>query len=340
VTHRSSRRLPYTKHQTAALGLCAAFILWACDAGGGPVLKSAPSTQQLKIMAARHATTLGRVSCSGCPDRWEPRACDFIEDTIRAPGNLDAARCAVVTVPIGRRAIPERLSEAATSTISTAVTRLGTDTRHREVDQALMLYAYGADLQRVGSLALWRDGLMARAQALAWLSDATPDTVWPAELLLLEETAPAPVKVTALVSLQTYNQLSRPGWGERLAVGDASTLTSAALRSSLNQQEDAVRKVRNALSAAWPDGKLPNDPVETWQAALLVRNHTQRVALTASLRSLPSCPGSLDELVPSRLRTVPWGWTLDPQTCLPRQAAAPPQLDPDEPTAGALAAER
>ncbi|NOY28020.1 MAG: hypothetical protein GXP62_19315 [Oligoflexia bacterium] len=308
-------------------------------------MKSAPTPSKLAGIAAQQTMSLGRVNCSGCPDRWEPQACDFTDALLRQPDSLNAASCAVVAVSVGRQAIPERLPAVAAHALALGNASLNADVHHKDVDKALKIYAYGADLQRLGTLGLWQQGLMARAQALGWLADVTPGDYWPAELLVLEAAAPAPARVAAVATLQTYNRLRKPGWSQRIAIGDAATLSADVMRQPANLQEQGMRQVRAALTPAWPDGELPLDLVDTWHAAQLVRTQTIRVALTAAvrsaLRSQGHCPASLQALVPDRMAAVPAGWSLEAKGCVPQESAPPPPpaLLPKPPTTGAMAAE-
>lgn len=323
----------------AAVGLVVLGLV-GCGEATSPSMTPAPTPEKLASTVRSHAAVLSRMNCSGCPDRWEPQPCDFMEGVLRAPGSIDPARCTVVQAVIGYPGLPERLPAAVTASVDAGKDALAEDSRHRNIDQALQIYAFGADLQRLGSVELWHRGLLARAAAVGWLADARPDDRWPAELLALEAAAPAPARVTDVALLHSYNRLRERGWSERSALSFASNQAVKVVRLPVHQQAEAVGQVQDALATTWPDATLPVDLVDTWQAAELVRSRSVRVALEAALARHKSCPASLDELVPAQIPTVPQGWTLDPTRCTPVQGQQGPLSEArTTPSAGALAAQ-
>lgn len=322
-------------------------VWWAAVVGmlGGcgdeVATRPAPTPEKLRGLVEQSATRLGRVSCAGCPDRWETQACRFGEELVRSPGALGAERCAVVQPALGFPGLPERLAPAAAATLAASKESLSKDARHRDVEAALRVYAFGADLQRLGSLELWVEGLQARATAVGWLGKARPDAGWPGELLALEAAAPAPARVVDAAVLATYNRLPEPGWRERSALAVAADHGAAAVRAASAQRADHVRGARQALGEGWPDGQLPVDLLDAWQASERVRTESIRLALDATLSRQPRCPADLQALVPEHLVRVPDGWSLDAATCRAVETgptptpAAPVQV----PVAGAMAAQ-
>lgn len=301
---------------------------------------SAPSEARLQAMVRRNAGDLGRVSCAGCPERWAPEACAFAEQLMRTQAGVKAARCAMASAALGPPGVPQRLPASAQAAAQASLDKLAKDTRHRDVDEALQLYAFGSDLQRMGSLELWSDGLLMRARALAWLADAPPADGWPSELLALEAAAPSPGRVAELAVVQAYGLHREHDWQARASLGSASDLSIQAIRGDDTHRAEVVRTTRQALVDAWGTDGPPVDLVESWQAGVLVRSHTQDLALKAALARERRCPDSLDALVPEHLRSVPEGWVLDTSSCLPRRLE-PPQAPSGQlptPKAGALAA--
>lgn len=332
-----------TSPRRAGLRLAAA-VLWAtlvAGCGDEVSTRPAPTPEKLRAQVEQSANQLGRVACAGCPERWETQACRYTEELLRAPDALGAERCAVVQPTLGFPGLPERLPAAATRAVESGKQALARDTRHRDVDAALRLYAFGADLQRLGSLELWVEGLQARATAVAWLGKARPDAQWPRELLALEAAAPAPARVVDAAVIATFNRLPEPGWSERAGLAVAAERGAAAVRASPEARADDVRAARQALATGWPQGQLPIDLVDAWQASERVRTETQRLALDSTLASGKRCPTALQDLVPERLGRVPEGWTLDPTTCRAVELRPSPTSTPAPsiPVAGAMAAQ-
>ena len=337
----SPSRPPARVHVAAAalLVVLLAPLLGGC--GDEVATRPAPPPEKLRELVEHNATVLGRVSCSGCPERWETQPCRFTEELVRGGDGLDAARCAVVQPTLGYPGLPERLPPASARALAAGRETLQRDTRHRDIDAALRLYAFGADLQRLGSLELWVDGLTARATAIGWLTEARPDGRWPAELLALEAAAPAPARIADAAVIATYNHLTEPGWSERAGIAVASERGAAVVRAAPDRRADEVRAVRQALSVAWPEGQLPVDLLDAWEASERVRSESIRLALDRTLAQQRQCPASLQALVPDQLPHVPDGWTLEPGSCtaLETTPAAPRPAPVVVPVAGAMAAQ-
>ena len=313
----------------AGLALCLVTLpelgaLVACTDGGSlsQLTLTPPSEVQLDPMIRRNANNLGRVSCAGCPERWNAQACGFTDQLMRTDAGVGAARCAAVTPAVGAPGVPQLLPDRARKAVETTEDELNKDQRYRDVDKALLLYAFGSDLQRVGSLDQWSQGLTVRTQALAWLARARADDTWPSELLALEAAAPAPARVTSLGVLDAYNQQHEHDVPTREALAEASDLAIQAVRTQESERRDAVRRVRDTLAPAW-EQKPSIDMVDALEAAQLVREHSIELALNAALSRTPHCPDSLKALVPTYLHNVPDGWALDVERCTARRSDGP-----------------
>ncbi len=302
----------------------AALLATGCGAGGDIVGSPPPSVHELPQLAAEQAQTLGRVSCGACPDRWMPRPCDFLEELQRGPDSLDALTCAVVTPPSEPPGVPERVTPDLGRLVSAKAETLRQE-GPSHVDDALRLYAFGSDVQRLGTIELWLLGQHARAQALAVLADAPPDRTWPRELLALDAAAPAPTRIGNVAVLELLLTSLDPGWNERKALGGGAAAARAAIRARPEDQGQAMRELRLALTGAWPDQQAPIDLVSVWDSAVAVRHRTLAVALNAAVSIDDTCPPSLGALVPDTLATVPAGWSLDTTSCT---VTGPPLPEP------------
>ncbi|MCB9778377.1 MAG: hypothetical protein H6742_07430 [Alphaproteobacteria bacterium] len=312
--------------------------LAACGELGEVLGPPAPTVEELPAVLEPHAASLTRLSCAGCPERWEPASCEFTESLLRGEG-LQASHCAVVQTGTGRNAVPERLLPLARRHINDA--REDLDRTRNPVDGALALYAFGSDLQRLGSLDSWKLGLEARAQALAVLSEQKGEGRWTAELLALESVAPAPARAADVAVLDTAARLVNPERSQRQAILMGSRAAREALRVRPEQRASAMRDVRQGLSAALPQGRTELDLVEAWEGAEYVRERSIGIALDAALAARRSCPASLDELVPAVIHRVPDGWQLDGTACRARLTVDPTaEAAPPLPAQGALAAPR
>ncbi|RME25315.1 MAG: hypothetical protein D6798_09265, partial [Deltaproteobacteria bacterium] len=280
---------------------CAVLLLLvtACGAGNDLLGPPPPSKDDLPQLAAEQAQALGRVSCAACPDRWMPRPCDFLEELQRTPDTLDALTCAVVAPPASPPGVPESITPAVERLVTARAEALHDGGNH--VDEALRLYAFGSDLQRLGTIELWLVGQRARAEALRYLAEAPPDDRWPRELMDLEAAAPAPSRIGNVAVLELLLNTRDPGWNARKALGRGAEAARAAIRARPEEQGDAMRQLRLALSTAWPDGQAPIDIVSVWDSAVAVRHRSIEVALTAAVSAQPTCPPSLDSLVPEPL---------------------------------------
>ncbi len=303
---------------SAAIGL--ALIAIGCTATEG-LPTSVPDLESISNTVRRLSYDHERTACVGCPDRWEPQACSFDDELQRGDSGLSAARCVTAGPMVGHREPPPALMIRAARSVQSARESLADSASRPSTrsELALQLYAFGADLQRLGSLEAWDLGTFAREGALDALEGTSPGKSspgsspprgWPAELLALEASAPSPGRLLGIAIVDSFNSHKELDWRGRAGVDRASSLTSPLIRASRAERGSIVQQAELALEPArvgLPPARLP----ARLASAEAHRDRTHEVALNALLGSYKTCPERLESLgVP-----VGPGWTLEPERC-------------------------
>ena len=177
---------------------------------------------------------------------------------------------------------------------------------------AVLLYAFGMDLCRLGTPALWASGTGAQKAALTALEAHKPDQRWPRELLDLVDSGLAPIRAMDMALLERAGRLGGPG---RVDLGGASQASRRALQGAGAARTAAVREVITILEPTW-------DLEAQWIASEGVRVRAIQVALDGALRATRRCPATIEALSPDHLTRTPAGWTIDAETCRAMPAAA------------------
>lgn len=268
-----------------------------------------------------------RTSCSGCPERWEPLACAFDEELMRKGSGLTATRCALASPLLGHREPPPALLIQGARSVEAAKEALNKQPMGSRsppsTDLALQLYSFGADLQRLGSLAAWDQGERARKAALDALEKARPSPGWPAELLSIEASAPSPSRLLGIAIIDTFNSYGELDWRGRAGVARAATYTTPLVRASSADRQRVMMEAAATLEPA-RTGLAPARLTTRLEQAEALRERTHAVALNALLATHKTCPTSLESLGVS----VGTGWSLDPKTCRAQASPSPAPMHP------------
>lgn len=298
-------------------GLLALSVLFGCDTASMRAL-TAPSEGELSGVVRELSYSLERNSCAGCPTSWEPIACNFADRLKEPDAGLAAATCTIAGPMLGDHLPPPALLREARSVVEESIGVLQ-QRRARRTDMALQLFAYGADLRRIGSLEAWRLGVSAQTAAVAALVESSPSSTWPADLLALEEAAPAPRRLLGLAIIDTLNRNPEKTWQVRAGLGEAADLNTAFLRAAPEDGLVLLGQAEVALLGARA-GLPPIDLKAALAEAEELRVATRMAAFNAALGARRTCPSSLAELGLPGTET----WRLDPASC----RALPPDGQP------------
>lgn len=287
----------------------------ACDGtglaprGGDPALATAPAV-----------VGLTRSHCVGCPPRWAVEPCEFHEALRRPASGAAASRCTVLTPRGGERG----LAEDTLALVADRVAEAEQAARANPAD-AVLLYAFGLDLCRLGTAALWTVGANAQDSALDALEAHKGDERWPRDLLDLVDSGLAPIRAMDMALLERAGRLGGPG---NIDLAGASRVSKRALQGNGVERATAVREVVAILQPDW-------DLQAQWLDSEALRSRAIQVGLDGALRATRRCPASIAELSPDRLTRTPEGWTIDAKSC--RAVAAPPAAAPEATTPTDLA---
>ena len=237
--------------------LCLAFAL-ACGAE-----LPAPAGE-LEELTKRHTAALSRDGAPGYPRGWSLRPCTFVDELLRPGAGTSAATCQALEARGAQRGLPDHVHALAQQRFGEA---LGALTR---AEDALQLYAFGGDLQRLGEAELWALGVEAQARALDAL-EARDEGGWSRSLQALVEAAPPPTRVADALLLD------RLASGERVTVSELKKLEKASIYASNAAHTKGVEREENmaGFAAAWP---WPIDAGEAWRRAEAQRSRALAMA--------------------------------------------------------------
>jgi hypothetical protein len=286
--------------------------------GGCDVSELLPRPADPAVASAPAIIGLTRSHCVGCPTTWTVDPCEFHDALRRTATGAAAARCAVVIPRGGERG----LAEDTPAQVADRLAEAEIAARARPAD-AVLLYAFGLDLCRLGTAALWSTGTSAQEAALTALEAHKGDDRWPRQLLDLVDSGLAPIRSLDMALLERAGRLGGPGKVDLVAASKAS---KRALQASGADRLAAAREVVDVLEPDW-------DLEAQWLDSEVVRTRAIRVGLDGALRSMRRCPRSIAELTPGQLTRAPEGWSLDVGSCRsvpPPVGAAPEATTPTD----------
>lgn len=272
------------------------------------------SPAELAALWERHTAPLSRSTCPGCPTSWALRPCTFAEELLKPGTGVRAALCQSLSARGDRRGLPSQVRSVAQQRLGEALVLIPTSD-----DEALQLYAFGSDLQRLADPELWRLGAEAQARAVDALVAMPAASGWPGRLLRLAESAPPPVRVADVLildALATEPDLSTTDLTE---LERASIYASNAVQTAGEQRAEQMAGFASAR--AWSA-----DATSLWRASEAQRDRTISAAINAALHLATGdgrrCP-TLRGLVPGLLQDEPAGWSVDRETCEARKITPP-----------------
>lgn len=257
----------------------------------------------------RHVAALSRAGCPGCPEAWTPEPCTFVEGLLKPGAGASAVLCASLTARGGERGLPDHVRPLAQQRLGEALSGLAS------ANDALRLFAFGSDLERLGDVELWALGLEAQARALDALSERPATGAWPRALLNLALRAPPPTRIADALILEALEG------DERVTVAELKQLEKASIYAS-NAAHTLGAERSEHLMGFVGSGPWPVDVAEVWLRAEEQVDRAVALAIDVSLREATSdgrrCP-SLRGLVPGQLDEAPAGWTVDRDRCEARR---------------------
>lgn len=261
-----------------------------------------------------HATPLSRSTCPGCPSNWNARPCTFLEELLKPGTGAGAAMCQSLTARGDSRGLPDQVHSLAQQRLGEALPRV-----EESEDEALLLYAFGSDLQRLADPELWRLGVEAQARAVDALAPSPVEGRWPSSLVRLAENALPPVRVADMLILDALARALSVGGGELAQLKRASIYANNAVATAGPQRAEQMA----GFAEAHP---WPVDVTALWRATEEQRERAVATAINAALREATAdgrrCP-TLRALVPSLLWDEPVGWTVDRERCEARKTTPP-----------------
>lgn len=289
-----------------AFALALVAVACAHDVPASPV--------ELATLWERHATPLSRSTCPGCPTGWELRPCTFVEELLKPGTGAHAALCQSLSARGDRRGLPEQVRSLAQQRLGEALVLIPTSE-----EEALTLYAFGSDLQRLADPELWRLGAEAQARAVDALAAMPAGSGWPGRLLHLVEGAPPPVRVADVLILDALAA------GDALNTNDLAELERASIYAN-NAVQTAGERRDEQMAGFAAARDWPVDATLLWRASEAQRDRAISAAINAALHLATSdgrrCP-TLRGLVPGLLQDEPAGWSVDRETCEARKITPP-----------------
>jgi hypothetical protein len=275
--------------------------------GSAGSLTRAPAATTTTSAASRPISSrvAGVASLTATP-AWESRPCSFLT-ALQEPGTgLRAALCNSAGPPAVQKPQPDKAWSHAEARVREALPEV-----HDSPAEAVKLFAFGQDLQRLGDLDLWAVGLQARQLALDELATA-PGGRWAGDLLRLSDAALPPARLadTAVLHAAAARLTHTTESAARLEA--ASRLARDAIRRPATERAAAILEFSRALES-------PLDLPRSYAEAVALAGQSEKMALDAALRARRPCPATLQALVPDPLPRIPEGWALDAAACQVRE---------------------